>query len=255
MAERPGRVAAEHLLRRTGYDGTADDASDRALVRTGVHAHEANMHPGRPRTQLQGGGRPHDAFGPTDRGRYDQRPRRSDDGRGAKINILVHGGPSHPDVGAMGQPMGAPHPGAPPMPPGGPPMPPGAPMPGGMGVMPPGMGMPGMPGGMPLAPRPGAPLMPPGPGMRPMRDGGRARVDDRYGQGWIPGHGVEDTEAINRSRGNPVRESRLAGGGRLHDDDEVGSGRVRGITAGSGSGQGRIAKSHMRLPVYPDEGR
>ena len=65
MAERPGRVAAEHLLRRTGYDRTGDDASDRALVRTGVGQHEEAMQPSRGRTnlRLQGGGRAHDAFG------------------------------------------------------------------------------------------------------------------------------------------------------------------------------------------------
>jgi hypothetical protein len=35
MAERHGRLAAEDLVRRAGYDRTADDDSDRALVRTG----------------------------------------------------------------------------------------------------------------------------------------------------------------------------------------------------------------------------
>ena len=53
MAERPGRIAAEDLIRRTGYDGTGDEASDRALVRTGVGQHEEHMHAGRPRTRLQ----------------------------------------------------------------------------------------------------------------------------------------------------------------------------------------------------------
>jgi len=107
MAERPGRVAAEHLLRRTGYDRTGDDASDRALVRTGVGQHEAAMHAGRPRTKLrlQGGGRAHDAFGPVDPQRFDRSSRRShEDGRAPRINILEHGGgPSHPEAGAMGQ--------------------------------------------------------------------------------------------------------------------------------------------------------
>jgi hypothetical protein len=54
---RAGRRAAEDLIHRTGYDGTADAVSDRALVRTGVGQHEDHMHPGRARTKLrlQGG--------------------------------------------------------------------------------------------------------------------------------------------------------------------------------------------------------
>jgi len=159
---RAGRRAAEDLIRATGYEGTGSRASDRALARTqdeaadeglvraGVGQHEDAMHPGRPRTKLrlQGGGRAHDAFGPIDPQRFDRSSRRShDDGRAPRISILVHGGPSHPEAGAMGQPRpGAPPPpppGPPPMGPGGPPMmppmlPPGA-MPPGMGGLPPGM--------------------------------------------------------------------------------------------------------------------
>ena len=111
MAERPGRVAAEHLLRRTGYDRTGDDASDRALVRTGVGQHEEAMQPGRGRTnlRLQGGGRAHDAFGPLDAQRYGRGSRRSHgEGRGPKVNIMISA-PHHADAGAMGQPMGGPH--------------------------------------------------------------------------------------------------------------------------------------------------
>ena len=114
---RAGRRAAEDLVRRTGYDGTGDEVSDRALVRTGVGQHEEAMHPGRPRTKLrlQGWGRAHDAFGPVDPQRFDRGShRRHDEGRAPRINIFVHGagGPSHPEAGGMGQAMGAPHPGA-----------------------------------------------------------------------------------------------------------------------------------------------
>ena len=256
MAERPRRVAAEGLLRRTGYDRTADNVTDRALVRTGVGQHEDAMHPGRPRTKLrlQGGGRAHDAFGPIDRGRYDRSSRRShDDGRAPRINILVHGGGQqpHPDEAAMGQPMGArpraappppPPPGLPPMGPGGPPMmPPGM---GGMpapGMMPPGM-LPGMPArpGMAPGPMPGMPMRPPG-----MRNGGRAELEAaRYGQKWAPGMGVEDTEEVNRSRGYPVREERLAGGGRAYDPPH--------LRGGSGSGVGRLSKSRLPIPDYDE---
>jgi len=261
MAERPGRAAAEDLVRRTGYDGTGDAVSDRALVRTGVGQHEEAMHPGRPRTKLrlQGGGRAHDAFGPLDAQRYGRGSRRSHgEGRGPKVNIMISA-PHHADAGAMGQqPMGAapprppgapppPPPGPPPMGPGGPPMmPPGA-LPPGMGAMPPGM-PPGLPmggrPGMPPGPMPGMPMRPPG-----MQRGGRARDPDGYGRKWAPGMGVEDTEEINRSRGYPVREERLAGGGRQHDDDEVGRGRPRHeMHGGAGSGAGRLERS--AIPPY-----
>jgi len=141
--------------------------------------------------------------------------------------------------------------------PGGPPMmPPGA-MPPGMGGLPPGMppGMGGLPPGMLPGMPPGArPGQPPGMPVRPpgMNRGGRARVDpDRYGQKFAPGMGVEDTEEINKSRGYPVREERLADGGRRHDieDEEVGAGRLA-MRSGAASGQGRLAKSHLRLPSY-----
>src|SRR6516225_4763014 len=237
---RPGRVAAEDLIRRTGYDGTGDEVSDRALVRTGVGQHEAAMHPGRPRTRLRfrnggyDGGIAQGHEGPS---RYDQRRRRShDEGRAPRVNIVIST-PQHGDAGGMGQqPMGGapPRPAAPPLPPGPPPMGPGgAPMmppgalPPGMGGMPPGMpprpGMPmgavppGMPPrpGMPPGPMPGMPMRPPG-----MRDGGRAELDTaRYGRRWVPGLGDEDTDEINKSRGTPARERRLAGGG------DVGRGR------------------------------
>ena len=184
------------------------------------------MHPGRPRTKLrlQGGGRAHDAFGPIDRGRYDRSSRRShDDGRTPRVNIMIST-PHHPDADAMGQPHPAMPPGGPPAPPPGPP-----PMgPGGPPMMPPGLA--GLPAGMPMGARPGMPAGPmPGMPMRPpgMQRGGRARVDpDRYGRKFAPGMGVEDTEMINKSRGDPVREERLAGGGRLHDveDEERGWG-------------------------------
>ena len=247
MAERHGRVAAEDLIRRTGYDGTADEVSDRALVRTGVGRHEDAMHPGRRRTKLrlQGGGRAHDAFGPIDRGRYDRSSRRShDEGRAPKVNIMISA-PHHPDAGAMGQqpprppggPPAPPPPGPPPMGPGGPPM-----MPPGMGGLPPGM-PPGMPmgarPGMPPGPMPGMPMRPPG-----MRNGGRAELDAaRYGEKWVPGLGDEDTDEINKSRGDPVRERRLAGGG------DVGRGRPgHEMHAGAGSGAGRLERS--AIPPY-----
>ena len=238
MAERHGRVAAQDLVRRTGYDRTADDITDRALVRTGVGQHEEAMHPGRPRTKLrlQGGGRAHDAFGPIDRGRYDRPSRRShDDGRAPKVNIMISA-PHHADAGAMGQqPPRAPAPppaGPPPMGPGGPPM-----------MPPPGMMPPGLPPGMPMGGRPGLPMGPmPGMPMRPpgMQRGGRAR----YGEKWAPGMGVEDTEETNKSRGYPVEERRLAGGGRAYDPPHM--------TAGSGSGEGRRQKS-AHLPYVADE--
>jgi len=244
MAERPGRVAAEDLIRRTGYDGTGDEVSDRALVRTGIGQHEAAMHPGRPRTRLRfrnggyDGGIAQGHEGPS---RYDQRPRRHhDDGRAPKVNIMISS-PHHGDAGAMGQP---PRPGAPPPPPPGPPpmgaggppmMPPGA-LPPGMGGMPP--GMPPRPG-MPAGPMPGMPMRPPG-----MRNGGRAELDTaRYGRKWVPGLGDEDTDEINKSRGTPAREGRLAGGG------EVGRGRPRHeMRAGAGSGAGRLERS--AIPPY-----
>jgi hypothetical protein len=165
----------------------------------------------------------------------------------------VHGGGQqpHPDEAAMGQPMGArpraappppPPPGLPPMGPGGPPMmPPGM---GGMpapGMMPPGMlpGMPPRPGTAP-GPMPGMPMRAPG-----MRNGGRAELEDRdrHGQKWVPGLGDEDTEEINKSRGDPVRERRLAGGGG------VGRGRPEHeMRAGAGSGAGRLERSP--IPPY-----
>jgi hypothetical protein len=252
MAERPGRVAAEDLIRRTGYDGTGDEVSDRALVRTGVGQHEDAMHPGRPRTKLrlQGGGRAHDAFGPLDPQRFDRGSRRRhDDGRAPRINILVHGGGQqpHPGEAGMGQ---QPHPAAPPPPPGPPPMGPGGPPMMPPGALPPGIA--GLPPGMAMGARPGMPpgpmpAMPPGMPMRPpgMQRGGRAR----YGEKWAPGLGVEDTEEVNRSRGYPVREGRLAGGGRLHDDDEYRPPHLRG---GSGSGVGRLSKSRLRIPDYDE---
>jgi hypothetical protein len=251
MAERPGRVAAEDLVRRTGYADTADEASDRALVRTGVGQHEEHMHAGRPRTRLRfrnggyDGGIAQGHEGPS---RYDQRPRRhQDDGRAPKVNIMIsaphHGGAD------MGQPMGArpaaapppTPPGPPPMGPGGPPMMPPGPMPPGMGGLPPGMpaGMPPRPG-MPPGPMPGMPLRPPG-----LRNGGRAELDAaRYGQKWAPGMGVEDTEEVNRSRGYPVREERLAGGGRAYDPPH--------LRGGSGSGVGRLSKSRLPIPDYDE---
>jgi hypothetical protein len=159
---------------------------------------------------------------------------------------LVHGGgPSHPEGGGMGQPMGVPRSAAPPPPPGPPPM-----GPGGAPMMPPGMGAmpPGMPPGMPMGARPGMPpgLMP-GMPMRPpgMQRGGRARVDpERYGRKFAPGLGVEDTEEINRSRGYPVREERLAGGGRAYDPPH--------LRGGSGSGVGRLSKSRLPIPDYDE---
>jgi hypothetical protein len=257
MVERAGRAAAEDLVRRTGYDGTGDEASDRALVRTGVGQHEAALHPGRPRTRLRfrdGGYDGGVAQGHEGPGRYDQRRRRShDDGRAPRVNIMIST-PQHPGAGQ--QPMGAalPRPAAPPPPPPGPP-----PMgPGGAPMMPPGMG--GMPAGMPpgLPPRPGLPSgMPPRPGMPPgpmpgmpmrppgMRDGGRAEVEDRnrYGRKWVPGLGDELTDEVTKSRGDPVRERRLAGGG------EVGRGRPeREMRAGAGSGAGRLERSP--IPPY-----
>jgi hypothetical protein len=262
--ERAGRVAAEDLVRRTGYDGTGDEASDRALVRTGVGQHEAAMHPGRPRTRLRfrnggyDGGIAQGHEGPS---RYDQRRRRShDEGRAPRVNIVIST-PQHGDAGGMGQqPMGGapPRPAAPPLPPGPPPMGPGgAPMmppgalPPGMGGMPPGMpprpGMPmgavppGMPPrpGMPPGPMPGMPMRPPG-----MRDGGRAELDTaRYGRRWVPGLGDEDTDEINKSRGTPARERRLAGGG------DVGRGRPEHeMHGGAGSGAGRLERSP--IPPY-----
>jgi hypothetical protein len=261
MAERAGRVAAEDLIRRTGYDGTADEASDRALVRTGVGQHEDAMHPGRPRTRLRfrdggyDGGLAQGHEGPS---RYDQRGRRSrDDGRAPRVNIMISTPSHHPDAGAMGQqPMGgappraaAPPlpPGPPPMGPGGPPMmPPGAMPPPGMGGLPPGMPpRPGMPPGMmpgAMPPRPGMPMgaVPPGMPMRPpgMQRGGRAR----YGEKWVPGLGDELTDEVTKSRGDPVRERRLACGG------EVGRGRPEHeMRAGAGSGAGRLERS----PIPP----
>jgi hypothetical protein len=250
MAERAGRVAAEDLVRRTGYDGTGDEVSDRALVRTGVHAHEANMHPGWPRTRLRfrnGGYEGGIAQGHEGPSRYDQRPRRSrEDGRAPRVNIMIST-PPHPEAGAMGQPMGGapPRPAAPPPPPGPPPMGPGgAPMmpPPGMGGLPPGM-PPGMPmgarGGMPPGAMPGMPMRPPG-----MRNGGRAEVEDRdrYGRKWVPGLGDELTDEVTKSRGEPVGERRLAGGG-------VGRGRPeREMRAGAGSGAGRLERS--AIPPY-----
>ena len=247
--ERAGRVAAEDLVRRTGYDGTGDEASDRALVRTGVGQHEAAMHPGRPRTRLRfrnggyDGGIAQGHEGPS---RYDQRRRRShDEGRAPRVNIVIST-PQHGDAGGMGQqPMGGapPRPAAPPLPPGPPPMGPGgAPMmppgalPPGMGGMPP--GMPPRPG-MPPGPMPGMPMRPPG-----MRDGGRAELDTaRYGRRWVPGLGDEDTDEINKSRGTPARERRLAGGG------DVGRGRPEHeMHGGAGSGAGRLERSP--IPPY-----
>ena len=250
--ERAGRVAAEDPVRRTGYDGTGDEASDRALVRTGVGQHEAAMHPGRPRTRLRfrnggyDGGIAQGHEGPS---RYDQRRRRShDEGRAPRVNIVIST-PQHGDAGGMGQqPMGGapPRPAAPPLPPGPPPMGPGgAPMmpPPGMGGLPPGM-PPGMPmgarGGMPPGAMPGMPMRPPG-----MRNGGRAEVEDRdrYGRKWVPGLGDEDTDEINKSRGTPARERRLAGGG------DVGRGRPEHeMHGGAGSGAGRLERSP--IPPY-----
>jgi hypothetical protein len=240
MAERPGRIAAEDLIRRTGYDGTGDAVSDRALVRTGIGQHEDVMHAGRPRTKLrlQGGGRAHDAFGPLDPQRFDRGSRRSHgEGRAPRVNIMISA-PHHPAAGGMGQAMGARPAGAPPPPP-----PPGLPPmgPGGPPMMPPGM-LPGMPArpGMAPGPMPGMPMRPPG-----MRNGGRAELEAaRYGQKWAPGMGVEDTEEVNRSRGYPVREERLAGGGRAYDPPH--------LRGGSGSGVGRLSKSRLPIPDYDE---
>jgi hypothetical protein len=158
---------------------------------------------------------------------------------------LVHGGGQqpHPGEAGMGQPPRptappAPPPGPPPMGPGGPPlMPPGA-MPPGIGGLPSGMAMGARPG-MPAGPMPGMPMRPPG-----MRNGGRAEVDAaRYGRKWVAGLGDEDTDEINKSRGDPVRERRLAGGG------DVGRGRPEHeMRAGAGSGAGRLERSP--IPPY-----
>ena len=100
---------------------------------------------------------------------------------------------------------------------------------------------------MPAGPMPGMPMRPPG-----MQRGGRARVDpDRYGRKFAPGMGVEDTEMINKSRGDPVREERLAGGGRLHDveDEERGWGGSSCHAIRSRLGPGKACQESPAIAV------
>jgi hypothetical protein len=225
MAEIPGRKAARRIMNSAGYGsrgghlgradgGAADDAEDRSMVRSGVGQHESAMHPGRPKTRLrfQEGGSISGEEAPP---RHDSRSRRGHgEGRAPRVNILIHSSPHpHPGASAMDQGAGA-GPGAPP-----PPAPPGSPPPGmpgmpphgGPGPLPPNMGL---PQGTPLGAGPGGPL-PPGLGGMPPRPPGMAR------------------------------------GGRAGCDEGGRTGKSpKVLTAGSGSGAGRLAKIGRSIPSY-----
>jgi hypothetical protein len=153
MSERVNHIADGHHA-----GGAADKRDDAMMVSSGVHQHEAKMHPGKRKTKLKfadGGA----AEGEQGRSSLARRGHsgKGKGGKGATVNVIVapgSGGQQPP------RPVPVPVPAAggpprPPMPPGGMPpggMPPGLPpgaMPPGLGARP-GMGPPGVPPGMPI---------------------------------------------------------------------------------------------------------
>lgn len=141
----------QHILGHREHGGSADETSDKAMIRKAFTEHDAQLHGGKKtRLKLASGGA---AEGEQGHRRLDRGGRKG----ASHVNVIVAPGAGGGQQPAMAPrpvpvpvpvrpPMGGPTPGA--MGPGGPPgMPPG--MPPGLAARP-GMGPPGVPPGMPI---------------------------------------------------------------------------------------------------------
>ncbi len=225
-------------IRHYADGGAADARQDRIAVARGIHAHERHDHPGKPLTKLADGGRAEGGAAPK---RLDRpgRKRRDDGGATDAMQRAVsaglaksfaddanktpgraRGGRSPHKGGhvnvivATGSPQGQDRPVPVPVPIGGPPRPP----------MPP-PGPPPMAGPPPgaMGPGGGPPMMPPGAGMPP----GLARPP----------------------MGGMMPPGMRADGGRAEAGEAHGKDVAFEMTAGAGSGLGRLAKMKMNAGV------